>query len=61
MAAEQSMTQTIMHAAPETTKPPMTAVREADNLVNNSRPIHVTPRLGGSVLKQQIFYRRVAH
>ena len=50
------MTQTTMQATTEATKATIMAVREADKLVNNARPIYTTPTLGGPALKQPTFY-----
>ena len=55
MAAEQTLTQAVMQIAIEVAKAAIMSVREADNLFNNARPIHSTPRLGGSVLRQPTF------
>ena len=52
MAAEQSMTHAIMQAVIEATKAAIMAIREADNLVNNARPVHTGPRSGSLALKQ---------
>ena len=51
LAAEQSMTQAIMQAVIKVTKVAIMAVREAENLVNNTRPVHTVPRSGSPVLK----------
>ena len=45
MAPEQ-MTQAIMQAVTEVAKAAIMAVREADNLVNNAKPVHAVPRSG---------------
>ena len=44
----QVITQTVVEAA----KVVIMAVREADNLVNNSRSVHRAPRSGSPALKQ---------
>ena len=55
MVAEQSMIQAIKQAANEAIKEALMVVREADNPVNNARPICTTPRSGGPNLKHPIF------
>ena len=60
MAVEQSMTQTIIQAAIKDTKAAIMAIKEADNTVNNARPIYTMPRLSGQPLKQATFDCRVA-
>ena len=52
MANEQSMTQAIIQVAIETIKAALMAVREAENIVNNTKAMHTTPELGGPTLKQ---------
>ena len=37
------------------------AVRDADNMTNNARPIHTTPRFGGPTLKQLTFDWKVIY
>ena len=51
MAAEQNMTEAIMHAVIKTAKEAIIAEREADNPVNNDRSVHVVPRSDSPVLK----------
>ena len=55
MATEQSMTQMIMQAAIKGTKSVIMVVREADNLVNNAKPIQAMPRSSSPVLRQPTF------
>ena len=49
------MTHAIMQAVIEAAKGEIMVVRVADNTVNNARPIHTTPRLGGPAFKQSTF------
>ena len=44
-----------MQSAIEAAQAAIMAVREADNPVSNVRPIHTTPRSGGSPSKQPTF------
>ena len=55
MAAEQSMTEAIMQAAIKATKETIMATREAENPVNNARPVHTAPRSGGLASNQSTF------
>ena len=52
---EQSITQVITQEVIEATKAAIMAVREADNPVDNARPIHTMPRSGMPVLQQPMF------
>ena len=51
MAAEQNMTQATTQAVIDAPKAVITAIRKADNPVNNARPIHTTQRSSNPVLK----------
>ena len=55
MAAEQSMTEAIMQAAIEGAKVAILTDREANNPINNARPIYAAPRLGDPTVKEPIF------
>ena len=55
IVTEQHMTQVIMQAANEATKASVMVLNEADNPVDNARPIHTRPRSIGPVLRQPMF------
>ena len=54
------MTWTTIQAVTNATKAAIMSVREADNPNNSARPLHTVPRTGDLVLKQPIFYWKVA-
>ena len=54
------MVQVIIQEENEAAKAAIMEVREADNLVNSSRPIHPMPTLWGSVVRQLMFDWKVA-
>ena len=60
MAAEQDITQAIMQAVIKVAKSGIMDRREADNLVNNAKPVCTVPRSGNPVLKQPTFDWKVA-
>ena len=51
MAAEQSMMQKIKESVIKTIKAVLMTVRDAENPVNNARPVHTAPRSGEPALK----------
>ena len=60
MASEQIITHVAMQAGIEAAKAAIMAVREADNPVNNARPIHRMARSISSVVRQLTFDWKVA-
>ena len=61
VAAEQNMAQTTKQADIEAIKESIMVVREADNSVKSTRPIHIISRSGGIVLWQQALDLKAAN
>ena len=55
------MAQAIMQAPIKAANSEIMAVREANNLVNNVRPIQTTPKSGDPALRQPTFDWKVAN
>ena len=54
MPAEQGMRKAITQAAIKAAKSEVMAVREANNLDKNARPIYTTPGAGSPALRQPV-------
>ena len=60
MAAKQSMTQAILQAEVKTSKAATMTIIKTDQPVNNTRPVHATPRSDSLLLKQPKFDSKAA-
>ena len=59
MASQQSMTQTIIHAATKYAKAVILAIIKAETPSDNARPIQTVPRMGSPTLEQPTFNLKV--